>query len=192
MSTNHTTCPFCDKDVSWSSFNKHIFSRAHMVEHVIPALKKAKENHKRWREATKQSNCPCLFVKDNTAQVHICFGCKKAKTFLPSYHLRECKDAQTHIDTLKELIGEPVEGEVVVDADVVALKREIEKLKRQVKAEKDLCSTATDQTEEYRVFNERYFGVDIFDITDGQREKLLEEGYRGSVSFKKEEEQEEW
>ena len=100
---NHINCPLCLKDVSRQSFNKHFFSREHLELWVKPALLKEKDYLKTWSNSTKSSSCPYIQTKDNKTFI-MCFGCKKANQSLPSFHLSDCPEADTHIATLKQMI----------------------------------------------------------------------------------------
>lgn len=53
----------------------------------------------------------------------MCFGCKKVKQSLPSFHLSDCPEAEKHIATLKEMIAPS-------DADPI---KELEMLKKRFK-----------------------------------------------------------
>lgn len=151
-----------------------MFSRVHIEQHVIPALRKEKHNHKIWRASTKKSACPMIYHGKEDKPLYFCFGCKKAASFLPSHHLQECKEAQLHIDTLKKLLGDPTEEEEEVAVDVTALKKELEYLKKKMKELQLTERAAEEQREERDTFIEKYFGKSFDDMDEEEREALIE------------------
>jgi hypothetical protein len=123
---NHINCPLCTEDVSRPGFHKHFFSRKHLELWVIPALLSADKNQlSAWRNSTKRSGCPHITKGDKT--YGMCFGCKKVKQSLPSFHLSDCPEAEKHIATLKEMIAPS-------DADPI---KELEMLKKRFQKFKD-------------------------------------------------------
>ena len=175
---NHTPCPLCSKSVSWPGLSKHFFSVKHIDEFVIPALKKEKGSHRAWRASTTKSANPVIYYGQEEKGLHICFGCKTVKQHLPSYHLRDCPHATEHIDTLKKLLGDETQEEVV---DVDALKKKIATLEKKLKYAEESEQRAIDQLEEYRQFCIDYFKEDFDDMSEDKKRDLIEEGYRGEV-----------
>lgn len=178
---NHTTCPLCSTDVSRQCLGKHFFSAKHIDEFVIPALKKEKAAHKAWRASTTKSANPIIYYGADEKGLHICFGCKAAKQYLPSRHLSECKHATEHIDTLKKLLGDETEEEAEVAVYVSALKKEIATLKKKLKEIEERESQVEEQRDEAQKFVADYFKMDYDDIYEDMKRDLIEEGYRGNL-----------
>jgi hypothetical protein len=173
MPAEHTTCPLCKVDVSRSGFNKHFFSVKHIEEYVKPALLKM-DRHTRsvLQKGTTKSSLPSIYCSNGKAIVP-CFGCKKAKSYQESYHLHsECKQAEKHLSTLKELLTEPekpAEAVEVIDAEEVAvLKKRIARLERELKeAEKHRNSEQEDNEGCNALFCKITGGKDYLSINIG-------------------------
>jgi len=178
---NHTTCPLCSKSVAWNNIHKHFFSAKHIDEFVIPALKKEKAAHRAWRQTTTKSANPVIYYGAEEKGLHICFGCKTVKQYLPSYHLRDCPHATEHIDTLKKLLGDETQEEVQVIANVEALKKEIATLKKKMKVVELENEQLEEQRDEIHQFIKDFFKMDYDDIYEDTKRDLIEEGYRGNV-----------
>lgn len=178
---NHTTCPLCSTDVSRQCLGKHFFSAKHVDEFVIPALKKEKAAHRVWRASTTKSANPIIYYGAEEKGLHICFGCKAAKQYLPSHHLSECKHATEHIDTLKKLLGDETQEEAEAAVYVSALKKEIATLKKKMKEIEQRESQAEEQRDDVQKFVADYFKMDYDDIYEDMKRDLIEEGYRGNV-----------
>jgi hypothetical protein len=158
-----------------------MFSRAHIDQHVIPALRKEKQSHKVWRASTTKSSCPRIFYGPEDKGLYFCFGCKKAAAHIPSHHLQDCPHATLHIDTLKKLLGDPTEEEEDAAVDVDALKKEIETLKKKLKVSKITEEAAEEQRDERDDFLEKYFRKSFENMDEEEREALIEEGYKGAL-----------
>ena len=123
---NHIKCPLCTEDVSRQCFHKHFFSRKHLELWVKPQVLSADKNQlSAWRNSTKLSSCPSVTKGNKT--YGMCFGCKKVKQSLPSFHLSDCPEAEKHIATLKEMIA-PSEADPI---------KELEMLNKRFKKYKD-------------------------------------------------------
>jgi hypothetical protein len=177
---NHTTCPLCAKSVAWNNIHKHFFSAKHIDQYVIAALKKEKQSHKSWRNSTVKSANPVIYWGKEQKGLHLCFGCQTVKQYLPSYHLRDCPHATEHIETLKKLLGDGTEVVEEVE-DVQALKKEIETLKKRMKALELTESQAEEQRDEAQQFITDFFKMDYDDIHEDMKRDLIEEGYKGAL-----------
>jgi len=193
LKTDQTRCPFCDKVTYWSGRNKHIFSAKHLEEHVKSVLlKKDRYELMAYRRASKSSSCPVLFFgKEESKPLYLCFGCKKAKEYLPSDHLRECPHAEAHIAALKTLVGEPdvkdgdAEGEVDPD-EVLKLHKEIESLKRQLKEAKTELENAyeahTEESDNYdKLSNLSKAVFNTYQPNERQTEEILKCAKEGTI-----------
>jgi len=178
---NHTICPLCSMDVSRQCLGKHFFSAKHVDEFVIPALKKEKAAHRVWRASTTKSANPIIYYGQDEKGLHICFGCKAAKQYLPSHHLSECKHATEHIDTLKKLLGDETQEEAEAAVYVSTLKKEIETLKKRITVLTQDSEQVEEQRDELHQFIRDYFKMDYDDIYEDMKRDLIEEGYRGNI-----------
>jgi len=178
---NHTTCPLCSKSVSWPGLSTHFFSAKHVDEFVIPALKKEKAAHRVWRASTTKSANPIIYHGQEEKGLHICFGCKAVKQYLPSHHLSDCKHAAEHIDTLKKLLGDETQEEAEAAVYVSVLKKEIAALKKKVKEIENRETQLEEHRDEFHQFIADYFKMDYDDIYEDTKRDLIEEGYRGNV-----------
>lgn len=192
LKTDQTHCPFCDKVTYWSGRNKHIFSAKHLEEHVKPMLlKQDKYQLMAYRKASKTSSCPLLFCgKEESKPLYLCFGCKKAKEYLPTDHLRECPHAEAHITELKKLVGQPEDtdsAEGDVDAEVVLkLKKEIDSLKRQLKVAKkeleDAYEAHEDEGNNYDKLSSIFHKVfNVYQPDEYQTEMILKSAKESTI-----------
>jgi hypothetical protein len=186
--SNTTTCPFCPKSVSWQGLDKHIFSRQHLDQHVIPHLQKEKGSHRMWRNSSRDSSCPQLFIGNR--MLYLCFGCKKCKSYLPSDHLSsDCSAPEEHLTTLKKMLDVvPVQEE---SGDVSALKKEIEALKKRLKEADRLYDLEAELRQEADDFSEKIFGKSYADMNEEEREDILEAAKSGKILSVREESLEE-
>jgi hypothetical protein len=181
MPAEHTTCPLCKVDVSRSCFNKHFFSVKHIEEYVKPALLKM-DRHSRsvLQKGTTKSSLPTIYCSNEKAIVP-CFGCKKAKSYQEPDHLAtDCKDAEKHLSTLKQLLTEPekpAEAAEVIDAEeVAALKKRIARLERDLRdAEKQRDSVQEDNEGCNALFYKITGGKDYLSINIGAENRGITE-----------------
>jgi hypothetical protein len=61
----------------------------------------------------------------------MCFGCKKVKQFLPSYHLTECPEAEKHIATLKQMLATVDPSDVNPGEELIKFKKKYAMLEKQ-------------------------------------------------------------
>ena len=196
LKTDQTKCPFCDKVTYWSGRNKHIFSAKHLEEHVKPVLlKKDKYELMAYRKESKTMPCPKLsFVcGQEVKELHLCFGCKKAKEHLPSDHLYSCAHANEHRAAIKRLVEEIELGQYSTDCvesatpNMVGVCDEVAKLKNEVESLKKQLSDALDGSENLEAqdfMNEFCFQVyDMYftDLSDTDKTCMISEAREGRV-----------
>ena len=175
--SNHTNCPLCDKSIAWNNIHKHIFARQHIEKFVQPALLKEKGSISLWKKGTVNSGCPIIWVGNK--QLYLCFGCKTAKSHLPSYHLKECKHAEEHLTTLKRLIDTP---EIVEQsADASELKKEVEALKKKLKASEREVEMLEEARDDIDVWTEKIFGKSATDMYEYDIERAIEFSKEGKL-----------
>jgi hypothetical protein len=169
MSNNHRNCPLCKEKVSWPGYYKHFYSVKHVEQFVKPAILKEKGSHALWRKGTKKSALPMLFIDDKA--IYCCFGCKKAQEFMPSTHLSECPHAEAHLSTLKGML-EGVEEAPEASAEVDALKKQIERLKKDLAMAEETIEKCVTFEDEVGDFHKRVLGMGYYDFTDKYKDSL--------------------
>ena len=168
--SNHRSCPLCKKDVSWPCYYKHFFSVQHLEQFVKPAILKEKGSHALWRKGTKKSALPMLFVGDKA--IYCCFGCKKAQEYMPSTHLSECPHAETHLSTLKGMLEGVEEAPEVSTAEVDALKKQIERLKKDLAMAEETIEKCVAFEDEVGEFHKKVLGMGYYDFIDKYKDPL--------------------
>ena len=177
MKAEQTKCPFCPRVLYWSGRNKHIFSPKHLEEHVRPELlKKDKDELSAYGKESKARPCPKFRIVsgNEVKEVHLCFGCKKAKEHLSSDHLHNCPHARQHRAAMKRLVQSAELGDTNVDEDVPNLKSEIEKLKRKLK---HLATAEESQDDEATLSDEQESVSESEEETEYEEDKEEEEVY---------------
>jgi hypothetical protein len=104
---------------------------------------------------------------------YICFGCRKVKTYMPGHHLSECQHADKHCSELKRIIGDTKGDAEAGNDDVMALKKEIERLKRRLKESDGYYESQCELTEDVEAFVEKIFGRKYHDMGEEARESVL-------------------
>jgi hypothetical protein len=121
----------------------------------------------------------------------MCFGCKKVKTHLTD-HLQGCEHHEEHFRTLKRLIGEElpaVPGGCADPEEVLALKKEVERLSKRLKeSERDFEHLANqfygeDGSEDISVetFCKEVFNADFTFLTEEQKKNIIVDAKAGKV-----------
>lgn len=176
MPAQHLNCPICDVKVSFTNYQKHFFSRQHLEQHVKPALLKLQKNDlNALRNSTTRSSLPTLYSKGGRA-VMCCFGCKSARAFHPQYHLyTECKHAEEHLTTLKELLGPVTEGEPTETGDVVALQRQLTATEKRLKETARLLSSLEEDHSDMEAFFTKMTGKDFDTFKTQMQEKDMDD-----------------
>ena len=140
--SNRFKCYLCNVEVSRQSFPEHFFSRGHLPEYVVPALKKNKDDIAAYKKASKKSSLPSIYIKNDTATIQPCFGCKTVKQFQDREHLETCPKAEEHCNFMKKHF----EDSEAVEEDIGALKKKLRRALEEIEdVEKD-----RDQGEEER------------------------------------------
>lgn len=164
---NHTACPLCSKDVSWSCLDKHIFAKAHVQDYLKPKMLASSQYALgSWRKMTA-ARTVILDVKDGVF-LYMCLGCKKAKRSpLDHDHFTKCGKGEEHLLMLRALVGEPTGEEVAAEPDeAVKLRKQIVILERKIKNMEEVNEEFADESIELTSLFKRVTGFKVNEFKD--------------------------
>ena len=153
-----TTCVICSKSMSVPGYRKHIFSSTHSQD-IINAIHKRKRTYQTWLESFARSpagtSYPKLFLNDKDADA--CLFCPVCKSLRQLRHNASlsCGHKKEMSEFIKECLAkeptvpvvEEPEAPKVSDADLAALKKQVNRLQAQNESLKEMNAEASDDAD---------------------------------------------
>ena len=130
-----TSCPICNKEVSYTGFHKHIFSELH-TNHLYGLVFQRKEAIQKYIDG-KHHNLMTWVVPDKkkiTTTLKLCFGCNTAYCSKSYSVEHSCNKQAENIEFLKKILTTYIPPKPVVDlTEVERLTRKMIQLEANIK-----------------------------------------------------------
>ena len=91
---------------------------------------------------------------------------------MPSTHLSDCPHAEAHLSTLKGMLEEVEEAPEVSSVEVDALKKQIERLKKELAAAERELERNVEHEDEIADFHKKVLGMGYYDFVDKYKDAL--------------------